>query len=244
MCPIAPVTSTPACVNQGHPLNVSPVDRVFYTGKLNFDKVLNHLKRQFPLIETVWLMGISAGGGGANLHHHAVRQAFDRATVHLIEDSSPGFGSDGVVKTPWGSSYPPACIQADGITPCASVQDLREWNRRSDPNFRYAFLSFQNDPVTRPPNMTKATFRKSLKSLIAGVKAQTDFPALSNALYIDNVTNAPNDACLSHVVSKINVPARLASPQRQFISDMVQAPADWTENVVVQTLSNECPGVK
>lgn len=123
-----------------------PVGRTHYfNGAKNLDLFLSDLRARHPRLDRVWLIGVSAGGYGAQLNLHRVRAAFPEADVQLLADSAPMLPSPhyDAWKTAWNLQYPPGCGAAcDG-----GLDGILEQQLTLAPNTRAALLAYREDQV-------------------------------------------------------------------------------------------------
>lgn len=119
---------------------------IHHRGGDNIDRYLETLATLFPEAETIWLIGISAGGYGATWHFERVVQDFPDAEVHLFTDASPWLPLDDERldqwKTNWGLQAPEGCPR------CADEPDyLPTYLANAYPDSRFALSVFERDPV-------------------------------------------------------------------------------------------------
>ena len=75
----------------------SGANKYWFWGHINFKRALKLILAKYSDVTTIWLMGTSAGAGGAAIQFRYVRKQFNvddpnnvvPKQVHLIEDSSP-----------------------------------------------------------------------------------------------------------------------------------------------------------
>ncbi len=115
-----------------------------FAGATNMDLYLANLRAQHPVVQRVWLFGVSGGGYGASLNFDRVKRAFPEATVHLLADSAPMLQPAhwNAWATEWNIQLPQACADCDGGLP-----RTMEFGIDSSPNSRVALLAFDRDPV-------------------------------------------------------------------------------------------------
>lgn len=97
-----------------------PVPRVHhFAGAANMTAYLSWLAARHPNPRTVWVIGVSGGGFGAQLNLHRVRQAFPNAQVHLLADSAPMVASRYFqsFRAEWNLQVPATCTTCDGGLP-------------------------------------------------------------------------------------------------------------------------------
>lgn len=97
-----------------------PVARIHrFHGARNLDAYLAWLRARHASVRVLWLVGVSAGGYGANLNLHRVRAAFPEAQVHLLADSSPMVDTPyfDAMRREWNLQVPAACTTCDGGFP-------------------------------------------------------------------------------------------------------------------------------
>lgn len=72
---------------------VAGKSKFYYHGQRNLQESLNFVFSRYQNIKTIWLMGTSAGAGGATVNFGYIRDALlssrSDGQVHLIEDSDP-----------------------------------------------------------------------------------------------------------------------------------------------------------
>jgi hypothetical protein len=141
--------------------------KTHFVGAKNVELALKKIAVSYPSVDIVWLLGTSAGGGGANFNYKLFRSEL-KSRVNLIVDSTPGFYDEGdeLKWEIWGSIAP--------CETCLTVADTRRFNRQLDPDSKYAFISFAFDKTTangRSPQQ----FASELQTLVAEV--QTDSKA-------------------------------------------------------------------
>jgi hypothetical protein len=170
----------------------------YFVGGTNLRLALERLAATFPTLDAVWLMGTSAGGGGATLNYSAIRSQL-RATVHTLVDSSPGFAdADDARKWDlWGLQTPCAG--------CTTPGDVRRFNRSLDPASRYGFLSFRYDATTSQPGWTEARYDAEMTALVTEIQRDVN----ARTFIVDN-SNTGFSTTLHVVTTKNNVPLRNA----------------------------------
>lgn len=190
------------------PVTGSTPRETHFVGALNAEKALARLAATYPELDAVWVLGTSAGGGGATLHYDRVRRAFG-TRVHLIVDSAPGFpdGDEAQKWSVWGLQTPCAG--------CASAADVRRWNRTLDAGARQAFLSFRYDPTTAN-GLSLQDFDLAMTALLAEWQAHPN----SRTFIADNSTIGYGPPTL-HVVTTKRSPASLAAAHLGFVGAMV-----------------------
>lgn len=188
-----------------------------FVGALNVRAALDRLAVTFPDVERVFVVGTSAGGGGATFHYARVRAAFG-ATTHLIVDSAPGIESEDDADRwrTWG--IVPPC---DG---CSTAADVRRYDRSLDPDARYGYLGFRYD-ATMANGLGPAEFDAALTSFLDEVRAE----ATSRTFVVDNSDTMFTTTL--HVVTTKNRPPALRSAYLSWLSALV-AGSGW-ENVTV-----------
>ncbi len=215
----------PYCTGDGHSGNAVRALTVgtgtrdtHFVGANNMRLALERLAATFPTLDQVWLMGTSAGGAGATFNYSAVRAAL-RTQVHSIIDSAPGFfdPSDPAKWSIWGTQAPCAG--------CASVADIRRFNRSLDPASRYAFLSFRFDPVTAQPGWTEQRYGAEMNALIAELQADIN----ARTFIVDNSATGFGPPSY-HVVTTNNTPG-LRNAYLDFVSAMVSG-TQWNNRLL------------
>lgn len=90
-----------------------------FAGARNMDLYLAQLRQRHPQVDTVFLVGVSAGGYGATLNFERVRQAFPEATVHLLADCAPLLDTPhwAAWRDEWNLQLPATCSTCDAGLP-------------------------------------------------------------------------------------------------------------------------------
>lgn len=191
----------------------------YFVGADNLRLALDRLAATFPTLDAVWLMGTSAGGGGANLNYSRVRSTL-RSTVHLVVDSAAGFEDDADAQRAelWGIQSPCAG--------CMTAADIRSFNRSLDPASRYAFLSFRFDAVGTVPGWTLARHDQEFSALVTGIQAGVN----ARTFVADNSATGFGPPTL-HVVTTKNVTA-IREAHLAFMEAMVRG-TGWENRVFV-----------
>ncbi len=179
-----------------------------FVGAINVERALARLAATYPALDAVWVLGTSAGGGGATLHYERIRRAFG-ARTHLLIDSAPGF-ADGDQARQWAVwGLQPPCAG------CATASDVRRWNRTLDPDSRQAFLSFRFDPTTAN-GLSLQEFDLAMTGLL------TDWQAHPNSrTYIADNSSVGFGPPTLHVVTTKRTPTALALSHLGFVGAMV-----------------------
>lgn len=190
-----------------------------FVGALNVERALQRLAATWPALDAVWVLGTSAGGGGATLNYAAIRQALG-AQVHLITDSAPGFTEpeDAAKWAFWGLQPP--------CPGCTTLGDIRSYNRGLDPQARQAFLSFRFD-VTTANGRSAAVFDAELQALMAELRSHPQ----TRTLLVDNSATGFGPP-VAHVVTTKNTPAWVAAGHLSFLQAMV-AGSGWQSTTVL-----------
>lgn len=189
-----------------------------FVGARNLQLALDRLAATFPTLDSVWLLGTSAGGAGVTINYARIRATL-RATVHAVVDSAPGFSEerDAEKWSVWGLATPCAG--------CASAADVRRFNRSLDPASRYAFLSFRFDATTAQSTWTEAEFDAQLQALVAEIQADPN----ARTFVVDNSSTGLGPPTQHVVTTKNAVPLR--EQHVGFVAAMV-ADSGWNNTVV------------
>ncbi len=117
----------------------------YFWGARDLDLFLARLVPTFPKPGRVWAVGTSAGGFATILVYDHLSRAFG-ARVDVLDDSGPPLVSKGAADnsaslTTWGFAAPAGCA------PCQSFAEVLAFNRKSQPQSKFGFLSFAEDTV-------------------------------------------------------------------------------------------------
>lgn len=215
----------PYCTGDGHAgqairdlaVTGSTARTTYFVGALNVERALTRLAATFPDLERVWIVGTSAGGGGATYHYARVRSALG-ATTHLIVDSAPGIDAPGDAERweVWG--VVPPCPT------CTSAAEVRRHDRRIAPETRFGLLSFRYDATTAGRS-SPAEFDAALGAVVAEVESDPN----GRTFIVDN--SATMFTTTLHVVTTKNRPPALRSAYLAWLTAMVSG-TGW-ENVTV-----------
>lgn len=126
----------------------STVTPTYFWGATDMELFLSRLVPTFPSVQRVWVLGTSAGGYGSFLLFDRVARAF-QTRVDVVDDSGPALVFKGATDnqaayTQWGFQAPAGC------SPCSKHADVLAFDRASQPNSRFAFLSFDQDVTIAP----------------------------------------------------------------------------------------------
>jgi hypothetical protein len=128
------------------PTGGKPTPTYFYGGH-NVDLDLASLALTYKGLTHVWLSGISAGGFGSYLNQDFAARAFPGIPLDIVDDSGPavpimvGGITVTVAEIPWGVQLPAGCPT------CMSLVDVFNYDRKTYPMSKYAFLTYQTDAV-------------------------------------------------------------------------------------------------
>lgn len=120
----------PYCTGDLHDgANVAMLDAthtVHFVGRTDTQLVLSRVAATRPTADTVWLVGVSAGGYGVALDWDLARAAWPQAAVHVLADSSPLVTTEptryAAMQAAWQMSFPtpcPGCTSDLGAVPAA-----------------------------------------------------------------------------------------------------------------------------
>jgi len=130
---------------------------VVHAGYNNIGHFLARVVPTFPSVEHVFVVGMSAGGFGANINFDRITKAFEPIPTHLLIDSAPPFDTDvqdGAVfeaqTEAWGlnETLPSACLD-DGQPTCTTLKDLLFSHFEAHPSARVGLISSNADSVLR-----------------------------------------------------------------------------------------------
>ncbi len=110
----------------------------YFYGAHNVDTLSAVLASTYTGLARVFLSGVSAGGFGTFLNQDAVAHAFGSVRVDVLDDSGPALVG-GAILPDWGARLPPAC------TTCTDANSIFLFTRKTYPNSRYGFMTFQTD---------------------------------------------------------------------------------------------------
>ncbi len=217
----------PYCTGDGHAgnavreLDVEGTPRTtYFKGAAKMQLYLERLAATFPDLERVYLVGTSAGGGGATFNYGRIRDALG-VEVHSIIDSAPGFLDEGDQEkwAIWGVE--PDC---DG---CTSGESLRQYNRSLAPSSRFGFLTFRFDKTTSN-GKTEAEYEPLMTALLANIQADAN----GRTFVIDN--SATGFDTTLHVITTKNNPPALRTAYLNWLTALtdLENDADW-ENVTL-----------
>ncbi|MDP1920350.1 MAG: hypothetical protein Q8L14_29165 [Myxococcales bacterium] len=163
-----------------------PVARTHhFAGAANMDAYLAWLRARHPMVNVVWLTGVSGGGYGAQLNLHRVKAAFPEAQVHLLADSAPMLTSPyfDTFRREWNLQVPAACTTCDGGLPQIVAHQID-----AAPTSRVGLLAYSEDQViTRffySPGNTQGWATPPTPSYVAGLAAlEPIYEARSNSKF-------------------------------------------------------------
>ena len=186
----------------------------WFWGAKDIDLFMARVKATFPGVERVWLAGGSAGGFGSFLAYQNVTAAFPGLRVDIIDDSGPAISPKGATSNPtlarYGFQPPAGCA-----SPCDSHAKVLASDRAAQPNSKYAFLSYAEDPTI------SADMGYTLD----------EYPAVIDD-YVSSLSSDPNAAAFvvtnkqSHVVD--NEP-QLAPEYLPWLTLMVNDDSSWAD---------------
>jgi hypothetical protein len=122
-----------------------PVARTHrFAGATNMDAYLAWLRARHPMVNVVWLTGVSGGGYGAQLNLHRVKAVFPEAQVHLLADSAPMLNTPyfDALRREWNLQVPASCTTCDAGFPQIIAHQID-----SAPTSRVGLLSYSEDQV-------------------------------------------------------------------------------------------------
>lgn len=119
---------------------------IHHRGADNLYYYLQALRRDFPNVERLWLVGISAGGYGLTWNFHHFRQAFADAQINVFFDASPWLRIETDKWEEWQQNWqmerPNGCVMCD-VAPDHLIRYLVE----AYPETRFAMSTFNRDAV-------------------------------------------------------------------------------------------------
>ncbi len=196
----------------------------YFVGARNMELILPRLAATFPALDRAFLLGTSAGGGGATFNYSKIRAAL-ATTVHTVIDSAPGWVDDGDAAKyeTWG--IVPACPG------CETVADVRAFNWALDPAARYAFLSFQFDPTTANGRSVElfATELAALRAEIAARPEAHSFVADNTSVNCQSLPNPERAPC--HVITTRREPPELRAAMLRWLRAMASGEG-WADVTV------------
>lgn len=115
-----------------------------FAGAANLDAVFGWLRQRHLAVRTLWLVGVSAGGYGAQLNLHRAKLAFPEAEVHVLADSAPMVRSPyfDAMRREWNLQVPTACLGCD-----AGFPEVLSAQLDGAPTTRVGLLAFSEDLV-------------------------------------------------------------------------------------------------
>jgi Pectinacetylesterase len=231
--------------------NGNVVEHRFW-GHRNFQAAISYLREVFPNVDKIYLIGASAGAGGAILQYPNVvakwtTSADDKPEVNLIEDSAPvvvGPVTAEANRTAWN----PSCdFGRPGGPNCIGAPEMRLENSNLPNNrpYKHAILRFSWDGVLFPISELDSLAKYNTKVSGKNDEFETTPGATATVrqLTIVNTKKTNGTAyCPRHVVTNFNVvdftfkvgtieqvqqKSDIEEAHHQFITDMVNSPT-WT----------------
>jgi hypothetical protein len=152
-------TYTVSGVNNGNPIPT------YFYGAKNIQADVASLALSLTGLTHVWLLGVSAGGFGSFLNQATVTSAFTGIPVDIVDDSGPAVDFPiPVSDLPWGVRIPAGC------TGCMNLPDVYAFDRKTYPNSKYAFLTYQTDAVLPSFFLTSSTmFASDIQTFITSM---------------------------------------------------------------------------
>jgi hypothetical protein len=189
----------------------------YFWGAADLDIFLARLVPTFTQTKRIWMTGTSAGGFGTFLDFDHVTRAFG-VRVDILDDSGPPIlpahaTDDSRAFSIWGFVPPTGCA-----SPCNSLPDVFAFDRSSQPNSQYGFLSFAQDTtISVDFGYTPATFPPVLDAF------QTSIASDPNA---KTFIVSPHQA---HVVETVGA---LETQYMPWITQMVNADPAWKDQAI------------
>jgi hypothetical protein len=114
----------------------------YFHGGINVKADLASLALTYTGLSHVWIAGSSAGGFGSFLNQYSAAQAFPGLPVDVLDDSGPAVSFALTVSDlPWGVLLP------EGCSGCESLPALYAFDRKTYPNSKFGFMTYQTDSV-------------------------------------------------------------------------------------------------
>ncbi len=124
--------------------DLDPNQRVHHKGAVNVDAYLDYLTQEYPDVDEVLVLGISAGGYGAMMNHHRIKAAFPDAQVHVLADGSPMIqprdGRWNMWKNAWNMRIPEGCEACEESYPEYAAHVVE-----ASPESRFGLLTWHED---------------------------------------------------------------------------------------------------
>lgn len=198
-----------------YPVGSGKMVPTHFVRAMNVELAMKKVAASFPQLRRVWLLGTSAGGGGATYNYEKIRNILG-VQINLIVDSAPGFYDEGdeLKWELWGAGQ--ICET------CFTVADIRRYNRMLDPGSKYAFLSFAFDKTTAN-GRTPQRFSTELNSLVGEIQQDSN----SRTFVVDN--SSTKFTTTLHVVTTKDEP-QLVKDVASFLSGMVDSES-WENRV-------------
>jgi len=184
---------------------------VHHMGRANMRAFLATLSERFATVDTVFVLGASAGGYAAVLNDDLVVAAFPAADVHVLADGAPFVQPQNGLYGTWQQQWalpPPDCEGCD-----TSFAKRFEARRLSDPQRRFALVTTTNDEVIR------TYFGFGLADMTGAVTALVDEQHDSDNSHALVVTGVQHVLIGSYATSD--------SPVRRFVVDWATDDPAW-----------------
>ncbi|MCB1155421.1 hypothetical protein KDL45_17305, partial [bacterium] len=151
----------PYCTGDVHSGNATDVEikgasgKQQFVGLINIRNIADLLGEYFDGVQTVFLIGQSAGGFGTNLGFLEFAQAFPGNDVNVFNDSAP-LPADNDVLSPvlqfglrslWNVVPPPGCD--DCGTKFDGLENIQKYNATEYPNSTFGLYSYLEDETIR-----------------------------------------------------------------------------------------------
>jgi hypothetical protein len=124
-----------------------PQRATHHVGDANLAAALAHVGAETADADDVWVLGVSAGGYGAQLQAHRFRQQWPAARLTILADGAPmvqpGEGRWGLWRNAWDAQLPPGC----DATCASSVRSVLAHQVAALPEVPFALATFADDGV-------------------------------------------------------------------------------------------------
>ncbi|HET8707787.1 MAG TPA: pectin acetylesterase-family hydrolase [Pseudomonadales bacterium] len=162
----------------------------YFWGGHNIDLYLARLAATFPDVEKVWLTGTSAGGAGTITTYFKVHDTFNVRTDVINDSGTPlALSRDVDSQTTWGVK------PAVGCETCDTAQDMVDLIRRTYPETRYAFISFEYDNVlAKGYGISLTQFNDELNAMLTHFASDANFASFT----VNNALDHPQHVVMGH----------------------------------------------
>jgi len=193
---------------------------VHHVGFANMERYLETLHATFTDTTRIYLMGISAGGGGAVFNWSQVQETFASARVDVINDSGPWFPSPymtDTIETRWRTSW---AMDANLPSGCADCLD--------DLGALHTHLAASQTGDARAALLAQT--RDSTLSAVYGIPdtdVEAGLGAMANAISSNNYQHFYVTGTSHLTLGEWDTLSEDGTTVRQFLTKMVGDDADW-----------------